>query len=428
MNFVKNMNPHVQKVLVFSVVFAFLCVASAPSAFAEDSEPIYWMDSDVDFNSVEWVMTGTTVPVSVEISKINELSSSHMIAIHYQTDGHVLHVHSVYIPSMESSNVIEVQGEVYIKWSTTKVDIELEVLLCTDDPCDMSKPIEERFEAEPHSNQILSIDSNIPNVVQLQGLEKLPAEPPRFTFDYDESNGQAEDGFWSISVTSNQMDLPIQGMNMCINWVNSQGEYEQEIWNLANNTVYGFNPTNSESRVTFYDVLDVVNGDAVATFGTGDTLYIRSQDDAGLALEGVGMSLVYDYSSLNSGAILGIWGEGCSYDWDDDGVSGLDAFPFDASEQTDSDDDGVGDNTDAFPDDPNETVDSDSDGVGDNADLYPNDATKSSDEVEEEDSEAALPSIGILASLSMVLLAMIPARVLNSAKATVDLILSELDN
>ena len=154
----------------------------------------------------------------------------------------------------------------------------------------------------------------------------------------------------------------------------------------------------------------MVNGDTVATFGTGDTIYIRSQDDAGLVLEDVGMSLVYDYSASNSGAILGVWGEGCSYDWDDDGVSGSDAFPFDASEQTDSDDDGVGDNTDAFPNDSSETVDSDSDGVGDNADLYPNDATKSSDEAED-DSENALPSIGILASLSMVLLAMIPARV-----------------
>ena len=78
-------------------------------------------------------------------------------------------------------------------------------------------------------------------------------------------------------------------------------------------------------------------------------------------------------------------------------------------EQTDSDDDGVGDNTDAFPDDSSESVDSDGDGVGDNADLYPNDQTKSSDE--EDDSENAIPSIGILASLSMVLLAMIPARV-----------------
>ena len=84
-------------------------------------------------------------------------------------------------------------------------------------------------------------------------------------------------------------------------------------------------------------------------------------------------------------------------------------FPFDAREQADSDDDGVGDNTDTFPDDPSESVDSDGDGVGDNADLYPNDATKSSDEVD--DSENALPSIGILASVSMVLLAMIPARV-----------------
>ena len=52
-------------------------------------------------------------------------------------------------------------------------------------------------------------------------------------------------------------------------------------------------------------------------------------------------------------------------DWDDDGVSGSDAFPFDAREQADSDDDGVGDNTDAFPDDPSESVDSDGDGVGD---------------------------------------------------------------
>ena len=403
------MNSHLHKVLTFSIVFTFLCVASSPSALAEESEPIYWMDPDVDFNNVEWIMEGTIVPVTVEISKMNELNTSHMIAIHFQTDGHDLDRHSVYIPSMESSDVIEVQGEIYVKSGTTNVNIDLEVLLCVDDPCDMNKPVEERFEDEPHSNQIVNIDSNYPNVVRVQALTTLPAESPRFTFDYDESNGQAEDGFWSISVTSNQMDLPMHGMNLCLNWIDAQGEYNQEIWNLANNTVYGFNPTNSESRVTFYDVVNMVNGEAVATFGTGDTIYIRSQDDAGLPLEDVGMSLVYDYSSFNTGAILGIWGNGCSYDWDDDGVSESDAFPFDAREQTDSDDDGVGDNTDAFPDDPSESVDSDGDGVGDNADLYPNDATKSSDE--EDDSENALPSIGILASVSMVLLAMIPARV-----------------
>ena len=48
-----------------------------------------------------------------------------------------------------------------------------------------------------------------------------------------------------------------------------------------------------------------------------------------------------------------------------------DAFPLDASETADSDNDGVGDNSDAFPDDAAESLDSDSDSVGDNADNCP---------------------------------------------------------
>ena len=87
-----------------------------------------------------------------------------------------------------------------------------------------------------------------------------------------------------------------------------------------------------------------------------------------------------------------------------------DDFPNDASETTDSDGDGVGDNgeqcantpssetadssgcgpsqrdsdgdgayddQDAFPSDPNETADSDGDWVGDKADAFPNDPTRS---------------------------------------------------
>ena len=46
-----------------------------------------------------------------------------------------------------------------------------------------------------------------------------------------------------------------------------------------------------------------------------------------------------------------------------------DAFPNDTSETTDSDGDGVGDNSDAFPNDANETTDSDGDGIGDNSDV-----------------------------------------------------------
>ncbi|MDD1796485.1 hypothetical protein LRP50_25560, partial [Enterovibrio sp. ZSDZ42] len=56
-----------------------------------------------------------------------------------------------------------------------------------------------------------------------------------------------------------------------------------------------------------------------------------------------------------------------------------DAFPTDATETTDTDGDGVGDNADAFPDDASETTDSDGDGVGDNADAFPDDATETTD-------------------------------------------------
>ena len=53
-----------------------------------------------------------------------------------------------------------------------------------------------------------------------------------------------------------------------------------------------------------------------------------------------------------------------------------DAFPSDATETTDTDEDGVGDNSDAFPNDPTETLDSDNDTIGDNTDAFPNDATE----------------------------------------------------
>ena len=58
-----------------------------------------------------------------------------------------------------------------------------------------------------------------------------------------------------------------------------------------------------------------------------------------------------------------------------------DAFPNDATQTTDTDGDGYGDNPlgnnpDAFPNDPTESVDTDGDGVGDNADQFPNDPSQ----------------------------------------------------
>ena len=65
-------------------------------------------------------------------------------------------------------------------------------------------------------------------------------------------------------------------------------------------------------------------------------------------------------------------------DSDGDGVGdNSDAFPEDPSEWDDWDGDGFGDNSDAFPEDPSEWDDTDGDGVGDGSDAFPEDPSKS---------------------------------------------------
>ena len=401
--------------LVLFLTFILMGIPYVPTVSAEEIQDVYVLESDsVDFNGVALIMTGTLVPVSVTFTQVNELNASHMIAIHFQTDGHDSQIVTSYVPSLdpvENTQSMEITEHVFFSYATTKLDIELEVLICNDDPCDMNKSIEERFENESHSNHSLTIDSNIPIVVRLQGMTKLPNEIPRFTFDLDES--EVEDfGFWRLTITGSEDELPIQAMNLCVNWVDSSGSSHKEVWNLANRTVYGFSPSNSNSRVTFPDYAPIVDGNAVATLGISDKIYILSKDDQGNTITDWGMSLVYNSSF--DGAIFGSWGQGCSHDWDNDGASGSDAFPFDPSEQLDSDMDGVGDNADAFPNDPTETVDTDGDGVGDNSDAYPNDASKSSDS--EDDSDDALPSIGIIASLSTIFLAAIVTGITNNRR------------
>ena len=67
-------------------------------------------------------------------------------------------------------------------------------------------------------------------------------------------------------------------------------------------------------------------------------------------------------------------------DTDGDGVEdNSDAFPNDSTETTDTDGDGIGDNSDEFPDDSTETTDTDGDGIGDNSDEFPNDSTETTD-------------------------------------------------
>ena len=180
--------------------------------------------------------------------------------------------------------------------------------------------------------------------------------------DYENPNGP----YHKFVVSSISEELPIQGVYFCGKLVDSDGSSHVEIVNLANRTVYGFNPNNGDSSVYFADYIEIENGEAVATFGAGDTILINTTSFEFL-------SLIYHAPNYDSGGLLYFTSgaEYCfDYDWDSDGASGSDAFPFDPSEQLDSDMDGVGDNADAFPNDPTETLDTDGDGVGDNSDAY----------------------------------------------------------
>ena len=69
------------------------------------------------------------------------------------------------------------------------------------------------------------------------------------------------------------------------------------------------------------------------------------------------------------------------YEWSDSDGDGVgdnsDVFPERTTEWQDTDGDGYGENEDAFPLDVSEWNDTDGDGVGDNSDYYPLDETRS---------------------------------------------------
>jgi alpha-tubulin suppressor-like RCC1 family protein len=117
----------------------------------------------------------------------------------------------------------------------------------------------------------------------------------------------------------------------------------------------------------------------ISSLGAGRTVALSDFD-----LDGDGVSnhfdaFPYDPSETTDSDGDGI-GDNADVDFDNDGVNDSDdAFPTDPTESEDSDNDGVGDNSDAFPNDPSETTDSDGDGVGDNSDQFPNDSSETID-------------------------------------------------
>jgi hypothetical protein len=74
--------------------------------------------------------------------------------------------------------------------------------------------------------------------------------------------------------------------------------------------VYGFYPGNSYSTVTFLDQVDYNGGSLVSTFGVGDIIFIKSEDENGTTNDMI--SITYDMypeedDAITVGAILSSW-------------------------------------------------------------------------------------------------------------------------
>jgi len=136
---------------------------------------------------------------------------------------------------------------------------------------------------------------------------------PRITFDIEDVNSFEANGHWKIEVMSSETPLATQAVEVRVFYVDGNGEAQVDTWSLADtNNVYGFNPDNSDSMVTFIDQVTTDGSDKVSTFNTGDTIYVRTHDTDGTPLDDVTITLSYAPSGAQ-GALLRSW-SGLSYD------------------------------------------------------------------------------------------------------------------
>ena len=137
---------------------------------------------------------------------------------------------------------------------------------------------------------------------------------PRVTFAIDDVNSfDVDEGHWRITVQASETDLATQAVEVRVFYVDGNGEPQVKTTNLADTAgVYGFNPQNSDSMVTFVDQVNTEGDDKVSTFNTGDTIFVRTHDTDGTPLEDVTISLNYA-PGAGQGAQLRTW-SGLSYD------------------------------------------------------------------------------------------------------------------
>jgi flagellin-like protein len=131
---------------------------------------------------------------------------------------------------------------------------------------------------------------------------------PRVTFNIEDINGfDADTGHWRITVEQSQTPLATQAVEVKVFYINATGALVTYQANLADsNGVYGFNPDNSDSFVTFVDSVTRDGNRSVSTFNSGDTIFVRTHAPDGTPLEDATITL--SYAPINGdGALLRTW-------------------------------------------------------------------------------------------------------------------------
>ena len=113
--------------------------------------------SGIDFNGITNIMTGTYVPVTVNIDAGGDegpYNYDHMLAVTFHTDGHSEEEFTRYYNVPAYGTSIDVNEDVYMTKDTTKVEVSMDVLTCLNDPCDLTVPASERFQTDdPESHR-----------------------------------------------------------------------------------------------------------------------------------------------------------------------------------------------------------------------------------------------------------------------------------
>ena len=283
-----------------------------------------FLSDGFDFYQVTNIMNGTWVSVSTAISNNDSNYSfnfDHMLAFTYHTDGHSEEEQTFYSGPTGYQSGFGVGGGVLITHETTFVELSFDVLTCLNETCDLTVPVEERFHPVDPQYHKSYTTTDIPTVVELSD-EIFDLEPkteeeqqngievPRFTFEMEEVDLYGE-MYYRIVVTSCQMDLATHHIFVTVYWSDDSSAYGTNKWNLADpNRVYGFYPGNSYSTVTFLDQVDYNGGSLVSTFGVGDIIFIKSEDENGTTNDMI--SITYDMypeedDAITVGAILSSW-------------------------------------------------------------------------------------------------------------------------